>query len=74
MCLQCVEAVKEVFPDVPDEEYGDFLMGTTCFPFGDAEVVRMQLLKHKSRTDDYKDCYGLAEKDMMDSVIRNMTT
>lgn len=51
MCQICVDAVKRHYPDVPDEEYGRFLMGTTCYPFGDGRLVEEQLVTAKRNTD-----------------------
>ncbi len=66
MCSDCVKAVEEVFPEVPDSGYGDFLMNTTSYPFGNPAVVKEQLLELKSRmkTTNYKECYGIASEDM----------
>lgn len=64
MCAKCVDVVKEVFPDVPDEEIGSFLMNCTAFPFVDPEVIDKQLRELRARTDNYKQCYGLVEADM----------
>ena len=66
MCQQCVDACREVFPDVPDGEMGDFLIGTTCFPFGTPELVReqMQANRAKMTTDDWHECFAIADAEM----------
>jgi len=44
MCQKCIDAVKETWPDLPEENYDDLLTGATCFPFGSSEEVRNQLI------------------------------
>lgn len=39
MCQQCVDACREIFPEVPDDEMGGFLLGTTCFPLDSYEAT-----------------------------------
>lgn len=51
MCQACVEAVKRHYPQLPDKDYGGFLMAVTCFPFGDPERVDEQLATMKRNTD-----------------------
>lgn len=64
MCKRCLDAVKEIFPDVPDNEVGDFLFGCTCFPFGNPEHVRDQLVEMKSKVTDWRECYALADAEL----------
>lgn len=47
MCQKCVDACRLHFPDCPDEEMGEFLSGTTCFPLGGPEEVERQLIEAK---------------------------
>ena len=63
MCQVCVDACREVFPEVPDEEMGNFLLATTCYPFGDGTQVRAQLVtnREKMTTDDWQECYAIAD-------------
>jgi hypothetical protein len=49
MCQKCVDAVKEIYPDCPEEVMGDFLFSATAFPFGNGDLVRKQLLEAKSK-------------------------
>lgn len=51
MCQKCVDAVKLYYPKLPEKKYGDFLFGTTCFPFGEPERVAEQLATMKRDTD-----------------------
>lgn len=37
MCQKCVELTDKYFPGISDRDRSDFLMGATCFPFGDPE-------------------------------------
>jgi len=74
MCAGCLTAIKEVFPEIPENERGEFLMGATCFPFGDAEQVHEQLVDLRSRmvTTDYRECYGIAARDL-DAEMASIT-
>lgn len=51
MCQKCVDAVKQHYPQLSEKEYGAFLMGVTCFPFGEHEQVAEQLATMKRNTD-----------------------
>jgi hypothetical protein len=37
MCKRCVDLVREILPQVPEERRGELLMGATCFPLGDPD-------------------------------------
>ncbi len=43
MCKACVDLVREICPEVPDERYGEFLIGATCYPMGGPEHIEPQL-------------------------------
>lgn len=45
MCQKCIDAIKETWKDLPEENYDDLLMGATCFPFGDPEEIKKQLIE-----------------------------
>lgn len=66
MCEKCVEACRKIFPEVPDEDMCNFLMGTTCYPFGGPEDVAQQLASNRERmtTSDWQECYTIADADM----------
>ncbi len=64
MCTECVKSVNEIFPDVPKEEVGSFLMNCTAFPFGDSATVKKQLEDLKTKTSSYKECYVIVEEEM----------
>lgn len=51
MCEKCVEAVRKYFPNLSQEDYGELLMGATCFPFGPPEMVEAQLKELQEKTD-----------------------
>lgn len=51
MCQKCVDAVRQYYPQLPEKEWGNFLMGVTCFPFGCGEQVAEQLQRTKRNTD-----------------------
>jgi hypothetical protein len=70
MCIKCVEAVTETFPEVPDAEVGNFLMSCTAFPCGDAETVLRQLRELRAKTSNYKACYGIVEDEMEKAMKR----
>lgn len=50
MCQQCVDAVREHFPSLPDDEYGSFLNGATAFGFATADVVVQQVAEMAERS------------------------
>ena len=64
MCVECVKAVNDVFPEVPEEELGAFLMNCTAFPFGDSVLVKKQLDELRAKTANYKECYAIVEEEM----------
>jgi len=72
MCQLCFDAVHEVFPSVPEAEVGDFLMGTTCFPFGEPHQVRDQLLEMRAqmKTSDYNECYAIADEELGEALAQ----
>jgi hypothetical protein len=43
MCDQCVKNLQELFPDETEESCINILWGLTCFPFGNAQDVEVQL-------------------------------
>ena len=51
MCQKCVDAVRLHYPQLPEKDYGSFLMGATCFPFGEPEQVAEQLATTRRNTD-----------------------
>lgn len=51
MCQKCADAVKLHYPDLPDADYGDFLMSTTAFPFGCGDTVERQVREMREATD-----------------------
>lgn len=66
MCAECVSAVREIFPEVPDEEMGNFLYGATGFPFVPPEKVKEQLASARLRmaSTDWREAYGIADSDL----------
>ena len=66
MCRACAEACREIFPEVPDDEMGDFLISTTCYPFGEATQVRSQLVTNRDKmtTSDWHECYAISDREM----------
>lgn len=71
MCNRCFDEVRDIFPNVPEKEINDFLFGTTCFPFGDPQDIQLQLLNNKTKmkTDDYKECYVIADMEMAQALM-----
>lgn len=43
MCKACSDLVREILPQVPDDQQYGLLMGATCFPFGGPELIAPQL-------------------------------
>lgn len=68
MWQKAFDFLVQVFPDVPEDERGSFLMNCTCFPFGDAEKVIEQLQELREQTENYIDCYGIVDR-YMDRVF-----
>lgn len=64
MCAQCFEAVTTLFPDIPKNEIGNFLMNCTAFPMGSEELIAQQLQELRKKTSNYKACYGIVEAEM----------
>lgn len=64
MCAECVAAVMTVFPEISDDEVGDFLMNCTAFPFSSPEFLLKQLRALREKTSDYKECYAIVEEEM----------
>jgi hypothetical protein len=69
MCIKCVKAMEQVFPEVPESEYGSFLMACTPFPFasGDDMIKILEELRSRMTTTDYKECYGIVSELWADS-------
>lgn len=72
MCQKCADAVREIFPEVPSGKMHGFLLDTTCFPFGSAEMVRKNLEHNRSemQTGDWNECYEIAERELDEEVER----
>lgn len=51
MCEKCVELVKKYYPNLPESDYGDLLMGATCFPHCGPEHLEPQLIELIENTD-----------------------
>lgn len=51
MCQRCVDAVRKYYPQVSDEDMGDFLMAATAFPAGGSDLIERQLKEAKEATD-----------------------
>jgi ribosomal protein S27AE len=66
MCKVCIDNCKQIFPEVPDKEIYEFLMGTTCYGFGSIEQVKQQLEQNrkKMKTNDWRECYLIAEDEL----------
>jgi hypothetical protein len=62
MCKLCVDAVREIFPDVPEGEIHEFLTACTCFGFGSPDEVRQDIQDLRKETADYHECYALADE------------
>jgi hypothetical protein len=51
MYQQCVDLVKKYYPNLPEKDYGNLLMGATCFPMGGPEYIEPQLIELIENTD-----------------------
>lgn len=68
MCNLCTEAVRKYFPDVPDEEYGNFLISVTSFPAGDGEEIYKQLRDLRVKTANWETCFAIADMEMNEAI------
>ena len=64
MCQKCVDAAREFFPAIPKTEIGNWLMSCTCFPFGNGPEERAQIKELRDQTDDYRECYAIADQEL----------
>lgn len=51
MCKDCYEAAKELYPSLDMNEINELLWSATCYPAGDHEQVKTQLIEAKENTD-----------------------
>jgi len=58
MCQKCADAIKEYWPNLPEDKWGDLLMNCTCFPCGCGDDVAKQVkeMAEKSGQDLHKAC------------------
>lgn len=58
MCQKCVDAIKEYWPNLPEERWSDLLFNCTCYPCGDGDDVAKQVkeMAEKSGQDLNKAC------------------
>lgn len=65
MCKRCVDSVTAAFPNIPDDQVGDFLLSCTAFPLGEPETVERQVAELRQKTDDYRKCLAIVEAEML---------
>ena len=51
MCQKCVDMRDRYYPHLSESDYGELLMGATCFPMGTPEMIEDQLVELKRETD-----------------------
>lgn len=51
MCQKCVDLVEKYYPSLPREQYGELLVGATCYPLGTPEEVEQNLIEALENTD-----------------------
>ena len=65
MCQACVDAAREIYPDLPEGDLGHLLMGATAFPFAGPEYIREQLIETREATDgSLNQAMGYADAEM----------
>ena len=70
MCQLCVDAVRRYFPDVPDDDYGDFLMTATAFPCAGGEHVAKQLEEMAEKSGgDWRRAMAIADEEMEAAML-----
>jgi hypothetical protein len=68
MCQQCVDVVREHWPDLPESEYGTLLLGATAFPFASADVVAEQVADMAKRSGcNVGLACAIADQEIMDA-------
>lgn len=51
MCQQCIDHVRRIFPDLPEQDIGHLLLGATAFPLAQPDTIEKQLLELKEKTN-----------------------
>lgn len=51
MCIKCLEAAQEIYPELTEQDRVRLLWEATAFPFAQPEHIRKQLMDHKANTD-----------------------
>jgi len=71
MCQECVDAVKEYWPELPQDQWGDLLMGATAYPYGGPEKIRTQLAEMAERSGRHLGkALALADDDLFSGDAR----
>jgi hypothetical protein len=71
MCKVCVDAVREFFPDCPDDQFGNFLMSATAYPAAEGAHVRKQLEELKAKgCQTWHDAMAMADAEMHEAMAR----
>jgi hypothetical protein len=65
MCQQCADNMRKHLPEIPEDEWVDFLMEFTCYPFGSAQMVEEQITTeaYKQYFRDERRWYEVNDKD-----------
>jgi hypothetical protein len=70
MFKACVEAVREFFPDCPDDEVEEFLFTVTDYPAVDATYVRKQLMELRATTSTWDEAMAQVDWEMEEAMRR----
>lgn len=63
------EVFRELYPNIPDSEVGDFLMATTPYPMGSADEIIACLRHVREHTDGSKDAAIAFVADECDKIM-----
>lgn len=65
MCKSCVDAVRHFWPEMPDDEIGNWLYGATGFPFWTPEQLWRECATLKRKIGaNYAAAYGIADHEL----------
>lgn len=72
MCERCLAVVQKYFPEIADDDVGDFLMSHTAFPAGSADLIERQVMELASRQDVPMEVQGMSNDDDLQKVVNKV--
>ena len=69
MCQTCYNHAKKYYPELPEADLGELLMGATAFPFCEPDYLEKQLIELRANTDGtLGQAIGYAEHKMFENL------